>query len=43
MNTVARLMLERRKDLGAGAFMGARMGRGIFIRDVASGAVRREN
>ena len=43
MHAVARLMLERRKDLGAGAFMGARMGRGIFIRDVASGAVRREN
>ena len=37
MHAVARLMLERRKDLGAGAFMGARMGRGIFIRDVASG------
>ena len=43
MHAVARLMLERRKDLGAGAFMGARMGRGIFIRDVASGAGRREN
>ena len=43
MHAVAQLMLERRKDLGAGAFMGARMGRGIFIRDVASGAVRREN
>ena len=37
MHAVAKLMLERRKDLGAGAFMGARMGGGIFIRGVASG------
>jgi len=40
-NGVARAMLEKRPDTGAEAFMAARMGLGMFVKDVASGDAAR--